>query len=241
MHRQPRSGFNRVPMVQVCACEYAGRRTSALICNLSILGVYLHFSNPPKVGTELKLRFRLPDEGNPVDAVASVTWVNDSPPDGASALPTGCGARFHSVAADDMRRIATVVGSFVSAPRERIQVGIAQPHSGKLRVPFITPCVYRDDHGESHGSLCNLSMLGVYATLDRIPAAGDSGRIHFEVPGFKTPFECGVTVAWANPDFPTRIHALPPGCGLRFDALSPVHELVLTSFVTDYLKFLEKT
>jgi hypothetical protein len=237
--REPRSGFNRVPFVQVCSCGLEDRRTSGLICNLSILGLYIHFANPPANGKELAVRFRLPDDGPPIDALAAVTWVNDAPPDSASALPIGCGVRFLSVAPADMRRIAAVVSKFLAAPREQVQVGIAQPFSGKVRIPFITSCVYTDGKGDVLGSICNLSTLGVYAALERIPEPGERGRIRFQVPGLSAPFDCSATVAWHNPDLPDRVHALPPGCGFRFESLNPIQEAVLTTLVTDYLKALE--
>ncbi|MGE0640538.1 MAG: PilZ domain-containing protein [Thermoanaerobaculia bacterium] len=235
MYRLPRSGFDRVPFTQVCEFATDGTRARALICNLSILGAYVHIETPPTTDSRVMLTFRLPDDGPVVLAEASVTWVNDVPADSATALPIGCGVRFQSVAPDDLRRIASLVSSFLAARPEQHQVGVGKPPSGKERVPFIAACRFEGEEGEARGSICNLSTLGVYAALDRIPEVGERGRVSFAVPGLAGNFEADVTVAWHNPEYGQRMHALPPGCGLRFDDLAPLDEAVLTTLVSEYL------
>lgn len=239
MLRRPRSGFDRVPFVQVCDFAFADVRRRALLCNLSILGAYVHVEAPPPSGSELSLCFRLPDDGPEIQAGVTVTWVNDAPADSVTALPLGCGVRFQAVAPDDLRRIAAMIAGFLASPPEQLQVGVGPPPSGKVRIPFIASCVFAGEEGETRGSVCNLSTLGIYATLDRIPEVGERGRVRFPVPGLGGEFETDATVAWHNPDHPQRMQALPPGCGFRFENLSPIDEAVLTTLVGEYLGALE--
>ena len=235
MLRTPHSGFHRVPFVQLCDLDTGTARRRGLICNLSILGAYVHIDDPPAAGSEVGLSFRLPDDGALVLAGARVSWVNDSPAEHVTALPVGCGLRFVSVAPDDVRRVAGLVQAFLTAPAGEAQVGVGLPPSGKVRIPFIAACEFAGDQGKTEGSLCNLSTLGVYAALDRIPGLGERGRIRFPVPGRAQPFSARVTVAWSNPEFERRMLALPPGCGLRFEELNPFDQALLTRLVDDYL------
>lgn len=235
MYRRPQSGYHRVPFVQICGVDSGGFRRRALICNLSVLGAYIHDDRPPAIGSDLTITFRLPDDGALVLAEASVTWVNDDPAASVTALPRGFGARFTSVAPDDVRRIAGLVAAFVAAPREQAQAGVGVPHTGKVRIPFIAACELEGEGGPARGSVCNLSTLGIYAALDRIPEVGERGRVRFPIPGRARPLSARVTVAWSNPEFDSRMLALPPGCGLRFEDLTVFDEAVLTQLVEEYL------
>ena len=53
MYRQPRSGFTRIPYVQSCALEVDGQRRDGMLCNLSLLGAYVHVDPPLEPGTPL--------------------------------------------------------------------------------------------------------------------------------------------------------------------------------------------
>lgn len=235
MFRQQLSGFHRVPFAQACDFDYRDFRTRALICNLSALGAYVHIYNPPPVGSPVALSFRLPDDGTLVLAAARVTWIHDAPAENPTALPLGCGVRFVTVAPEDVRRISALVEAFLKSPHGEAQVGVGLPPSGKVRIPFVAPCVFEGEAGTAQGSVCNVSALGVYAALDRIPEVGERGRITFEVPGMAEPFAALASVAWDNPEYPRRMRALPPGCGMRFEGLTPVHDAVLAALVDGYL------
>ena len=241
MQRTPHSGFHRVPFVQICDVEIDGARRRGMTCNLSILGAYVHLEDPPPRNTEVVLSFRLPDDGSLVLAGSRVTWVNDSPAENVTALPVGCGVRFLSVAPSDVRRIAGLVQAFLAAPAGEAQVGVGVPPSGKVRIPFIAACTFEGEKGKTEGSICNLSTLGVYAALERIPEVGETGRIKFHVPGRALPLSAHVTVAWSNPEFGRRMLALPPGCGLRFEGLTAFDEALLARLVEDYLAAPEST
>jgi Tfp pilus assembly protein PilZ len=234
--RRQQSGFDRVPFVQICDFEGGGARRRVLLCNLSVLGAYVHLENPPETGSEVTLSFRLPDDGTLVLAEAQVTWVNDSPAESVTAMPVGCGVRFTSVAPDDVRRIALLVRTFLAAPEGETQLGVGVPRSGVVRIPFIAACAFQGEEGESSGSVCNLSVLGVYAALDRIPEVGERGRVVFPIPGSAKPFVAEVAVAWHNPEFARRMQALPPGCGLRFEGLPAAERSRLSAVVEAYLR-----
>ncbi len=236
MYRQPYSGFNRVPFIRTCTLVQNGLDTTCLICNLSILGVYLHLEAVLERGCEVTLRFRVADHEPEIEAVAVVAWVNEVPPEGAAGLPLGCGLRFIRVAPDDLRRIAALVAEFLTAPQEKVQVGIEQPFTGRVRVPFITPCTLAGRFGVRHGSVCNLSTLGAYVAIDEIPARGTRGSITFHLPGDGQDLTTDFKVTWQNPDLPNRVHALPPGCGLLFESLGVREEKLLAAFVNDYLQ-----
>lgn len=235
MYRRQRSGFDRVPFVQVCDVEHNGSSHRALLCNLSILGAYVYTPTPPERNCAVVLRFQLPDGGPPVVAGATVTWVSDAPTDEAHGLPHGFGVRFLSAVPDDLRRIATLVANFLASPQPQYQVGVGMPPSGKARIPFVAECVFVTESEERSGSLCNLSTLGAFVSLGALPASGEAGRLRFNVPGLAGDFEIDARVAWLNPDHPKRMPALPTGCGLRFENLSLIDEAILTTVVENYL------
>lgn len=241
MYRQPHSGFSRVPFVQSCTVTWDGLETECLVCNISMLGVYLHLAAPLERRREVTLRFRLADEGAEIEAAAVVTWVNETPPDGATGLPPGCGLRFLRVAPDDLRRIAALVAAYVAAPQAHAGAGVGQPFTGRVRIPLITACTLTGRFGTRHGSLCNLSVLGVYMALEDMPAMGAHGRISFLLPGASEEFRADVRVCWQNPEFPARAHALPPGCGLCFENLEAKQEELLRGVVSDYQRTVAAT
>jgi len=236
LFRQPHSGFNRVPFVRKCTLAWDGLETACLICNLSILGAYVHLEAPLEQGRGVTLRFRLQDDGPEIEAAAVVSWINDVPAKDPAGLPLGCGLRFTQVAPDDLRRIAALVAEFLVAPREQVQVGIGQPFTGRVRIPFIAACTLIGRFGTRQGHVCNLSTLGVYVAIAEIPAQGARGGITFNLPGKDGEFTADFKVAWQNPDSPNRVHALPPGCGLLFEHLGPREEKLLAGLVNDYLQ-----
>lgn len=211
-----------------------GLETVCLVCNLSILGVYLHLDAPLDRHREVTLRFRLADDGPEIVAAAVVTWINDTAPEGPADLPLGCGLRFLRVEPDALRRIAALVAAFVAAPQEQAGAGVGQPFTGRARIPLITDCTLTGRFGTRHGSLCNLSVLGVYVALDDMPALGAHGRVSFHLPGVDEEFSADIRVCWQNPAFPARAHALPPGCGLCFENLDESQVELLAGLVRDY-------
>ena len=237
MYRPSRTGFNRVPFVTGCAVTSSRGPILGVSCNLSTLGIFVHADVLPDEQESVRLTFELPDDGPAIDTEAKVTWVKDAPPERIGELPVGFGLRFVFLPPEDVRRLAALVAAYQAAPGP--QVGIEQPFTGRVRIPFVESCTLRGAFGEARGSTCNLSVLGVYAALDRIPDKGAEATISFRLPSFPGLFERPVVVVWQNLNRPDRVHALPPGCGLRFTFLSPVDEEILASRVSEYLAGLE--
>ena len=229
--RVPDTGFTRVPYVARCRISNAGRRRHGTICNVSKLGVYVHVEPVPE--GEVEIVFGLPDGGTAVEAGAQVTWVNDVPPENVTALPVGCGLRFTVVAPEDRQRIEELVEAFRREPEPLI--GLAQPTTGRIRIPYVAPCTLVGPFGISQGSTCNLSSHGIYAAVDRIPDVGSTLEVAVRLPGRRDPFEREGVVTWQNLDRPERPHALPPGCGIRFEGLSLQDEQELAELVNEYL------
>jgi PilZ domain len=228
---QPDSGFTRIPYVGSCVIEIAGETRLALICNLSLMGLYLQI-DPVPTG-ELRLRFALPDGGPQIAAAATVTWVNEGATRAVASLPSGCGLRFVDVGPRDLHRISTLVAGYCATPSPL--VGVSQPRSGAARVPLVAPCTISSESGVVQGSLCNLSAFGFYAAIDPAPPAGEVVTVTLELPGIATPFERRATPCWWNPNRPDRPHPLPPGCGFRFEDLTLADIRVLSRLVDDYL------
>lgn len=233
MFRHPHSGFVRVPFVQTCVVTARGRAERGMVCNLSMLGVYVHLENRPEEGEEVDLSFDLPDGGSRFEAAAVVTWVNDTPAESASALPSGCGLRFSSVAPVDLRRVAAIVSAFQHEPRPLW--GVSQPSSGRVRIPFVAACAVSNSAGLAQGTVCNLSMLGIYVAIDPPPEPGESVVVAFRLPGVDGLFERSAVVAWQNLDRADRMHALPAGCGLRFVNLFAEDQIALAHLIEGYL------
>jgi len=229
--RVPDTGFTRVPYVARCRISSSGRRRHGTICNISKLGLYVHVEPVPE--GEVEIDFGLPDGGVTVRAGAQVTWINDVPPDNVTALPIGCGLRFVDIAPEDRHRIEELVEAFRREPEPLI--GLAQPTTGRVRIPYVAPCTLVGGFGISQGSTCNLSSHGIYAAVDRIPDVGETLEVSVRLPGRKDPFSISGTVTWQNLDRPDRRHALPPGCGIRFDDLSLQDEQDLSELVNEYL------
>jgi uncharacterized protein (TIGR02266 family) len=233
VYRQPRSGFTRIPYVQSCALEVDGRERDGVLCNLSLLGAYVHVDPPLEPGTRVAMRFLLPDGPLPVASQATVTWINHGTQGNAAALPAGCGLRFTGLGPDEVRRISALVASFQSEPRP--QLARPEPQPEKVRIPFVAQCVVSSPRGLARGSVCNLSANGVYITLDPLPALGEAVIVAFRLPGGDDLFERAAVVAWLNPDGPGRVRALPPGCGLRFVNLSEPDRERLAKLIQEFL------
>ena len=233
MYRQPRSGFTRIPYVQSCALEVDGQRRDGMLCNLSLLGAYVHVDPPLEPGTRVGMRFLLPDGQLPVASEATVTWINHGAQGSATALPAGCGVRFTGLGPEEVRRISTLVANFQSEPRP--QLARPEPQPDKVRIPFVTPCVVSGPRGLARGSVCNLSANGVFITADPVPELGEAVIVAFRLPGGEDLFERAAVVAWLNCDGPGRVRALPPGCGLRFANLSEPDRELLATLIHEFM------
>jgi Tfp pilus assembly protein PilZ len=229
--------FARIPYVRRCVLRRQGRTIEAVLCNVSVVGVYVTFLRPlpgtmPEVGETVDVSFLLPGESQTVEGQATVTWQNLEDPEGAESLPPGCGLRFASLHPDDRRRIEELVADYKSAKVPR--AGVPTPHSGFVRVPYIQPCLLLSDTATWEGVLCNLSLLGAYVTLDPIPPEDEQVKLLFRLPGGTQPAQIASEVVWVNSEEPPRADSLPSGCGLRFVDLPGDVRIDIERLVQDY-------
>lgn len=108
---------------------------------------------------------------------------------------------------------------------------VNQPHTGFIRVPYEPPCRLTGTHGAVEGRLCNISVKGVYVTLNPIPDVGEMFRLSFNLPEDPKPLDVQVEVAWRNTERDRKMLRLPLGCGLHFLDLRPQDKQRIAAFV----------
>jgi len=232
MLNQPHTGFTRIPYAQRCRVTHGGTMTEGVLCNISVLGVYIAIEPVPEAGTEVELSFMLPGGGDPVDAKGTVIWQNPENPERAEMLPPGCGIRFVSLSRPDLRRIEQIVAEYKGALP--MGVGAAQPYSGFVRVPYLHRCQLMSGRQPYVGVVCNVSALGVYVAVDAIPAVGESVEVSFMLPRDSRRFASPAVVTWRNPPEAPRVDRMPPGCGLRFLTLPAEERARIERLVLEY-------
>ncbi len=230
-------GLARIPYVRRCLLRRGQRRVEAVICNLSVVGLYVTFLRPlaeavPEAGEDVGVTFLLPDDPVPVRAEANVTWQNLDEPEEVDSLPVGCGLRFASLGLEDQQRLGALVHDYCHAPQPRISA--PPPHSGLIRIPYVQPCLLLGGDATWEGVVCNLSLLGVYVAADPIPPKGETVRLLFKIPRAAHPIDIPCLVVWENPHEPGRAEGLPPGCGLQFGEVDPSVRERLEELVLEY-------
>jgi Tfp pilus assembly protein PilZ len=232
MARLPGS-FDRIPLIARCWMRDSRGAQEGLLCNLSVLGVYVTVERPPAEGETVLLRFLLPDGERPIECDVEITWQNPEPPLAVDSLPPGCGVRFTQMVPWDRQRIEALVADYRHALQPRIER--PRPRSGFTRIPYVQPCLVTTATGSSRGVVCNLSALGLYAAIDPIPPFGERVRVTFSLPRAPEPLEQDCEVAWINPDEPLEVESLPTGCGLRFIDLEEDTRLRIERLTEEYL------
>jgi Tfp pilus assembly protein PilZ len=227
-------GFRRIPLIARGSITRADEALEALVCNLSVLGVYVTCAVVPREGERVRLRFVPPDGQGPIDCEAEVTWSNPSPPERVDSLPPGFGLRFARMAPGDRERIEALIEDY----RESESPLIARPvpRSGFTRIPYVQPCTLLTENGATRGVVCNLSTLGVYVAVDPIPLFESRVTVSFRLPQMSDVVVLECDVAWVNPDEPMEVESLPTGCGLGFRELPVELRLRIERLVDDYLK-----
>jgi Tfp pilus assembly protein PilZ len=210
MLAQPRSGYARIPYNQRCTVRRGNERITGALCNISVLGVYVTLPTVPEVGESLTIEFLLPGHEVPVEAAGTVTWQNLEEPQSVHSLPPGCGLRFDEISSESQDEIRSLVDQYVGQP-----AGTAD----RRRIPFVQRCLLAVEETIHDAVICNLSVMGVYVTLEAVPDTGEHVLVSFLLPGEPAPLRCAATVTWQNLEPPQTIDGLPPGCGLRFDDL----------------------
>jgi Tfp pilus assembly protein PilZ len=217
--------FARIPYVRRCLVTRGPQRLDAMLCDLSVLGVYVTFPGSltpsmPEVGETVGISFLLPGDHR-IEGDATVTWQNLEEPQQADSPPPGLGLRFVTMSPDDHQRIEELVLDYRHSPHPRIAA--PPPYTGFLRMPYVQPCLLVGGAGTWKGVVCNISLIGAYVATDPIPPAGEGVRVLFWLPQEGSPTEVEGEVVWVNPEEPPRADSLPAGCGIRFlDLPSPV-------------------
>ena len=229
-----RASFRRIPLIARGSLGRGGATEDALICNLSVLGVYVTAEHVPEEGERVALRFLPPDGQGALECEAEVTWSNPEPPEHVDSLPPGCGLRFASMAPSELVRLEALIRDYRNAVTPLIAP--TPPHSGFTRIPYVQPCRLTTETGATRAVVCNLSTLGVYVAVDPIPPFESRVRLSFALPQHSAPLTAECLVAWVNPDEPMEVESLPTGCGLRFVELPEEWRLRIERLVEEYLK-----
>jgi Tfp pilus assembly protein PilZ len=235
MSSQPHSGFTRVPYVQRCSLAWEEEAHQGLVCNISLLGVYVAVEPQPDVGQAVWLAFPIPWGILEVEGV--VTWQNPDPPERVDAPPQGCGLRFVSLLPDDRGRIEKLVRDYVDRVEKKLRSDLRFPDV--VQVPCFQTCyVVRADGATLRGHLCHVSLHGVYAAVEPIPEMGEEVQLSFTLLADSTPIVDRAVVTWQNFGPPQRVDSLPQGCGLRFRSLDSSDRDRIEAAVREYVQML---
>jgi Tfp pilus assembly protein PilZ len=120
----------------------------------------------------------------------------------------------------------------------RLALSEEQPPPGKavlLRVPFVRRCGLTFDDGTSASAfIVNINALGVYVAHDEMPKLGQGVRLQFSVPDSDRELSLEGSVVWLNPRQQHPVHSLPPGFGVKFQAVSAEDTRSIERVITDY-------
>jgi hypothetical protein len=108
---------------------------------------------------------------------------------------------------------------------------VNQPYTGFIRVPYEPPCRLAGSQTTFEGRLCNISIKGVYVTVNPIPGVGEVFRLSFNLPEDPKPVDVQVEVAWRNTERDRKMLRLPLGCGLHFLDLGGPDQKRIAAFV----------
>jgi Tfp pilus assembly protein PilZ len=108
--------------------------------------------------------------------------------------------------------------------------------SGLIRVPFVRRCLLEfTDAPASTAFLVNINVLGGYLAVDQQPVLGWKLTCRFGIPDSEHEVVVNGVVAWLNPKQQHPVHSLPPGFGIKFEALSPEARLRIERIVEDHV------
>jgi Tfp pilus assembly protein PilZ len=114
---------------------------------------------------------------------------------------------------------------------------VERRNNGMLRVPFIRRCAVAFDDGTSASTFTvNINVLGAYVARDQMPRLGQAVTITFPAPGRDAEVVLQGVVTWLNPRQQHPVHSLPPGFGVKFDALGPEDRRTIEGVVEDYIR-----
>ena len=106
---------------------------------------------------------------------------------------------------------------------------------GAVRIPYVHGCRLTTAARVRGGLVCNLSVQGVYVTLDEpLPELDEVVQLTVTVPGQEPVLQAEAIVACQNREAPTGPDSLPPGVGLRFVTLPAVYRDRVEGLVRQY-------
>ena len=109
--------------------------------------------------------------------------------------------------------------------------------NGLLRVPFIRRCALAFDDGTSASTFTvNINVLGAYVARDQMPRLNQALTVTLATPGKDAQLVLRGAVTWLNPKQQHPVHSLPPGFGVKFDALSPQDRRCIEDIVDDFIR-----
>jgi PilZ domain-containing protein len=109
--------------------------------------------------------------------------------------------------------------------------------NGLLRVPFIRRCALAFDDGTSASTFTvNINVLGAYLARDQMPRLSQALTVTLATPGKDAQLVLRGSVTWLNPKQQHPVHSLPPGFGVKFDALSPEDRRCIEDIVDDFIR-----
>ncbi len=119
-------------------------------------------------------------------------------------------------------------GAFVDNPRP------PEP-AASVRIPFVHGCLLTTRSRVRGGLVCNLSLHGVYVTLDEpLPDPGDEVHVSVQIPGQEPLLQAHAIVTSQNRHSSFGPDGLPPGVGLRFGGLDPAYAQRIRSLVSHH-------
>lgn len=92
------------------AVDYASGETFlfAYLQNISEMGIFIRTDHPASVGTQLRLRFHVEPDEEPLTLAGEVTWINPLRATGDNLNP-GMGVRFTELSPDKREQVVSLV------------------------------------------------------------------------------------------------------------------------------------
>ena len=86
--------------------------TSNWSINISRGGIFIKTPNPPPMGTQLDLEFKLPESGKVIKASGEIVWSQHA--SAKSSLPPGMGIKFRQITPEDLQEVTDYVNKIIS-------------------------------------------------------------------------------------------------------------------------------
>ena len=111
----PPRGMLRVPFVRRCALTFSeGRRESAFIVNINVLGAYIAMDELPALADTVTFTFSPPHKDQEIVLQGTVTWLNPRQQHPVHSLPPGFGVKLVPPEGEPRRCIEEVVEAYIA-------------------------------------------------------------------------------------------------------------------------------